>query len=305
MPVFNSRRFLGASIQSVLDQTWPECELIIVDDGSSDGSYEEALTYAKADDRVRVYTHPGHKNRGVSASRNLACRHARGECLAFIDSDDTWVPEKLAKQMSVLDESGKAGFCYALGTIERSGTGMNYLTDTEVRGDPPVEDPSAAVMAVASARMQFCFSTLVVRRTLFERTGGFVERLPFQDEDRILLGQLCLLGGSAWVPEPLCVYRVHDTSATADVMRKKFEHVVNFDVASRLMIWVARQPGGRDLGRAILQGPYERFLRSWFEEGISVGQWPLLVGHMGLTLWTFPHAGPDLARRVLRRVTGM
>jgi glycosyltransferase involved in cell wall biosynthesis len=306
LPVFNGRQFLASTIESVLGQTWTDYEVIIVDDGSTDGSYELALAYAeRSGGRVRVHTHPHHANRGVSASRNLACREARGEYLAFIDADDEWAPEKLEKQMMVLVENADVGLCYSLASIERSGYGVHYAPGKDLLGDPPVGGSTESVVAIASARMMFFFSTLVVRRSLFERTGRFAERLPFQDEDRILVGQLCSLGRAARVAECLCVYRVHDSSATARVIREKLAGLVDFDIAARLMIWVAGQPGGRELGRRIFEGPYLSFLRACLREGIPSRYWWLLVRHVAKGIFRFPGPFLRLIRRKLRLAGGV
>src|SRR5512147_1824882 len=94
---WNAERFLQEAIESVLAQTYPSWELLLVDDGSTDGASEIARSYAaRHPERIRYLEHPGHRNRGMSASRNLGLQQSRGALVAFLDSDDVWLPEKLA-----------------------------------------------------------------------------------------------------------------------------------------------------------------------------------------------------------------
>src|SRR4051812_40148654 len=100
-PVFNGRRFIGAMIESVLAQTHRPLELIIVDDGSTDRTAAIIQSYAQRHPEVR-YLHQD--NTGPPAARNLGVSAATGEFIAFLDSDDTWFPEKLTRQLARLVE---------------------------------------------------------------------------------------------------------------------------------------------------------------------------------------------------------
>lgn len=89
----NAEKFLAETIESVLAQTYPNWELWLVDDGSTDGSSQIARDYAaRHADRIHYLEHPGHENRGKSASRNLGLRHARGRYVTWLDADDVWLP---------------------------------------------------------------------------------------------------------------------------------------------------------------------------------------------------------------------
>src|SRR5215211_6343875 len=104
IPFLNAERFIQEAIESVFAQTYDNWELLLVDDGSNDGSTRIALEYAERNSgRVRYLQHPGHRNRGVSASRNLGISSARGEYIAFLDADDVWLPHKLEQQVEILN----------------------------------------------------------------------------------------------------------------------------------------------------------------------------------------------------------
>jgi glycosyltransferase involved in cell wall biosynthesis len=100
IPTFNRRRELAAAIASVLAQTRPVDEIIVVDDGSTDGTWETLQALSRDVQRPRIVLHR-QENKGPSAARNAGVRLATGELIAFLDSDDTWLPEKTARQLEL------------------------------------------------------------------------------------------------------------------------------------------------------------------------------------------------------------
>ena len=102
-PNYNCGRFISQTIESVLAQTYTDWEMLIVDDCSTDGSYEIALEYASKDSRIKVFRNE--QNSGAAISRNRAIEESKGEYLAFLDSDDLWMPEKLEKQIAFMQEN--------------------------------------------------------------------------------------------------------------------------------------------------------------------------------------------------------
>ena len=100
MPSYNSCRYISASIDSILGQTYSNLELIITDDCSTDGTIEILQQYAKKDHRVRIFSLS--ENKGAGMARNNCIREARGRYLAFCDSDDRWMPTKLEKQIAFM-----------------------------------------------------------------------------------------------------------------------------------------------------------------------------------------------------------
>ena len=102
MPSWNTERFIAETIQSVIDQTYTNWELLIVDDCSTDNTDEVVASFK--DDRIKYFHNE--KNSGAALTRNRAMREARGEWIAFLDSDDLWMPEKLEKQISFMEKNG-------------------------------------------------------------------------------------------------------------------------------------------------------------------------------------------------------
>ena len=106
----DAERWLAEAIESVRAQTSDDWELLLVDDGSRDASSAVAQAAAAHDrDRVRYFQHPGHRNRGMSATRNLGLHHARGQAVAFCDADDVWLPDKLARQHAPPRRASRGG----------------------------------------------------------------------------------------------------------------------------------------------------------------------------------------------------
>src|SRR5690349_15096946 len=113
-PFLNTEKFFEECIESVLQQTYRNWELLLVDDGSSDRSTEIALAYAaKYPGKILYREHENHQNRGASASRNVGIQTSTGAYIAFLDSDDIYLPHKLQDQVALLNGQPTAGMLYA------------------------------------------------------------------------------------------------------------------------------------------------------------------------------------------------
>ena len=114
---WNEEQFIEEAIESVFAQTYGHWELLLVDDGSSDRSSEIARRYTEQyPDKVRYLEHQGHENRGMSASRNLGVRSARGRYISYLDGDDVWLPNKLAEQVAIMESHPTADYGYSAAT---------------------------------------------------------------------------------------------------------------------------------------------------------------------------------------------
>ena len=105
MPSYNSEHFIAESIKSVQSQTYGNWELLIVDDCSTDGTVAVAEAIAMDDSRVHVFSNE--RNSGAACSRNRALREAKGDWVAFLDSDDLWEPDKLERQLAFMRDDGR------------------------------------------------------------------------------------------------------------------------------------------------------------------------------------------------------
>jgi glycosyltransferase involved in cell wall biosynthesis len=156
---YDTRQFLAEALDSVLRQSYTEWELLLVDDGSTDGSDTIAREYAERDDRILYLHHPGRSNRGISASRNLGLAQARGVYLAQLDSDDVWLPSHLEHHVAMLDAHPAAAMVY--GPVER------WYSWT---GDP--EDVDRDFVARPLDRYDTCIQPPTLVRTILKRQYG-------------------------------------------------------------------------------------------------------------------------------------
>lgn len=119
MPLYNAVPYLGEAVQSVQAQTLSDWELLIVDDASSDGSADLAADAARHDPRIRLLRHAQHA--GAAVARNTAITAACGRYIAFLDSDDRWLPQKLARQTAFMQATASAFTCSSYATITADG----------------------------------------------------------------------------------------------------------------------------------------------------------------------------------------
>jgi cellulose synthase/poly-beta-1,6-N-acetylglucosamine synthase-like glycosyltransferase len=113
IPFLNAEKFIREAIESVFAQTYENWELLLIDDGSNDESTVIARSYAaEYPDKVRYLEHRGHQNLGKSTSRNLGIHNAGGDYLAFLDADDIFLPQKLERQVALLESRPWAGMVY-------------------------------------------------------------------------------------------------------------------------------------------------------------------------------------------------
>ena len=124
--------YLAETVESVIAQSFGNWELLLVDDGSGTAATAIAKAYAaRYPQQICYLEHPGHINRGTSASRNLGIRHARGEFIALIDADDVWLPSKLADHIAVLDAHPEVGM--VCGLLFIGGAGPTALSSWRQR----------------------------------------------------------------------------------------------------------------------------------------------------------------------------
>lgn len=123
MPNYNCEKFIDETINSVLNQTYENWELLIVDDCSTDKSLEIIKSYCEKDDRIKLFVNE--ENMGAAASRNWALREASGKWIAFLDSDDIWLTEKLQKQLKFMCDNGYQFSYTAYEHIDEKSTRLN------------------------------------------------------------------------------------------------------------------------------------------------------------------------------------
>ncbi|MGR7024933.1 glycosyltransferase family 2 protein [Geodermatophilus sp. URMC 62] len=220
---FNADDFIDEAITSVMAQTVDDFELLLCDDGSEDSSTAIAVGWAaRHPDKVRHLSHERHANRGMSATRNLGIRAARGEFIAFLDADDVWRPGKLAEQLAVLDAHPEVGMVCGTVRYWRSWAGGEdeVVPTGHVRGRvvrPP--ETSLAVYPLGEAPAP-CPSDMLLRRAAVESVGGFEEHFSGvrqMYEDQGFLSKLYLRWPVYFADDVWLDYRQHSASFVATV----------------------------------------------------------------------------------------
>ncbi len=205
VPVYNRADLLSHTVRSVFTQTEGDWELLIADDGSTDGT-RALLTEWCQDSRVRILDLPHTGNPAVA--RNAALRVARGEFVAFLDSDDVWMAEKLQRQVALLCARPGRQWSYT-GFLHVNEHGCP-LDDGVAARWAPCEGPIFEATITGSAPIRTA-SVVMARRELVEAAGGFDEELV-SGQDYDLWMRLALRSDVGVLDEPLTAVRVHSRS---------------------------------------------------------------------------------------------
>lgn len=202
IPAFNRGRYIRQTVESALNQTYANIEVIVVDDGSTDDTREILESYAG---RIKLLQHPGGENRGQSASINLGLSNADGEYVAILDSDDYWEPDKLEYQVCYLDQHPDNGLIYCNGTAVSSNG--EHLYDIYSPDDTENSKPENMLLD--------CYFLLpnnpLVRMGVINKAGRFDESLrAAQDHDMAI--RIAEITPIAYVDKPVFHYRRYDES---------------------------------------------------------------------------------------------
>lgn len=230
VPVLNGARWLGEALESARAQTFSDLEIIIVDDGSTDGSPDIARRLReRGDDRIRLFEFD---HGGLATARNRAIRRARGDYFALLDSDDAWLPDHLERAMNAFEQDPDLGLVHA--NIERVDE-QGRSIEIPVRHWQSADD---AYEAIALRHEHVSCPTAVVSREAIETVGGFDERFNgLGCEDRDLWIRVSERFRLRYLEHVTARYRVHSASMSVNHER--------MDRARRLLIAkLAHSPRG-------------------------------------------------------------
>jgi len=221
IPNYNYAHYLPAAIDSVFGQTYPNLEVIVVDDGSTDHSKEVLAGYG--DRVVSVFQ----QNQGVSAARNNGVRASSGELIAFLDADDVWLPTKVAQQVQRFDNDAALGLVH-VGVDEVDTRGNSLIT----RLDGLSGQVEKELIMLTSRSIFGGGSGLMVPRRVFDEVGGFDQGLS-TSADWDIFYQICERYPVEFVPEILLKYRVHDSNMHGNVPVMEHDMTRAFEKAFR------------------------------------------------------------------------
>lgn len=211
IPTYNRKMFLLKAIESVIRQTYKNIEIIIIDNGSSDGTYE---VVKKIDDnRVKYYFM---ENLGANSARNLGIKKSKGEYIAFLDDDDEWIDSKLEKQIQKIGEDNNIGLVY-------TGKKIRYLQyNLEYESIPKLNKQNIYLGNFVGTT-----SSVLVKKKLLKSLGGFDICLPALQDYELWI-RLSKITKFSCVEEPLVIYNNVNTLTQISNNTKKYEEAYKY-----------------------------------------------------------------------------
>jgi len=255
VPCYNAERYVDVAIRSILQQDWPNLEVIVVDDGSTDGSADVVRAF---DSRVRLLSQ---KNAGVASARNAGIASASGDWIAFLDADDVWLPGKLRAQWSSLRAESAAGarMSYTAWAVWVSSEPVPDSEDIErLTGaeQNAWDGPSGWIYPELLADCVVWTSTVLVHRSVLREVGGFETALRI-GEDYDLWLRASRVTPILRVSRPFALYRMHPVNLTRSIPPENYKGRV---VANAVRRWGYASPDGRCATRSAVR---RGLSRSW------------------------------------------
>jgi glycosyltransferase involved in cell wall biosynthesis len=280
MSVFNGEVFLGQAIESILDQSLLDFELLVIDDGSTDSTPKIISNYAQRDKRIRVVTHA---NKGRAESLNIGLGLASGRYIARMDADDVALPHRLEKQIEFMEknpEVGVLGGAYDL--INGNGDVVNCVR-------PPLED--AELRSLMLRYNPMCHPTVVMKKDIALASGGYRAALLDADDYDLFL-RMAERSKLANLQESVLQYRIH----AGQVSVRNLKHQTFCVVAARHAASV-RRSGGTDPLSNMAEISAE-LLRSFGVTAKDIND--SLSGAYSYWIETLAHSDPEGSLRMIR-----
>ncbi|MBN1569579.1 MAG: glycosyltransferase family 2 protein [Acidobacteria bacterium] len=238
IPTYNRVQLTERAVYSALSQTYADLEIIIVDDASTDATRDRIETLRNADRRIRYLCH--NNNRGAQAARNTGIQAAGGQCVAFLDSDNEWLPQKLQRQMALFSEKVDAPGVVYCGYSKVSASG-DLVNEYVPRHRGYVYKQTLTDWLADT-------STIVVRKDILENVHGFDNKVrAYQEWDLcIRLARECSFD---FVPDSLAIYHEHDLpSISKDQLKDAYGYLGIVDLYRNEML--------AECGRSTLSNHY-------------------------------------------------
>jgi len=208
LPSYNRAAMLRSAIESVLWQTWTDYECFVLDNHSDDDTPRVFAEYAHL---PKFHFQRFAENRGVPQSRNFAIRNARGRYITFLDSDDLWLPDRLAEFQRTIDRAPDAGFIFSNAYELRHGRIVGRLF-AEGRAIPEGRVPG--YYAVGESRLPYVTTNLAIVREAFDRVGLYRADVKLLDDTELYSRMLAAGYRVAVIPRPLAVRTLHASQIT-------------------------------------------------------------------------------------------
>jgi glycosyltransferase involved in cell wall biosynthesis len=232
IPTYNRAHYICEAIDSALAQTYPDVEIVVVDDGSTDGTRAVLKGYG---DKIRYYYQ---ENQGVSAALNFGIEKSSGQYLAILDDDDIWFPEKLEVQVAHLEAHPEVGMVHADMLI------LDERSDDSVPKKRTLSRPipSGYILPELIVKNVIAYPTVVVRRSCLDEVGLFDPELR-SSEDYHLWLRIARRFPITYLDQPLAIYRLHSTNLTRNRLDEQRWHLKALEKMLRLNPGVVDEVG--------------------------------------------------------------
>lgn len=221
IPTYNYGKYIEKAIDSVLDQTYRDFEIIVVDDGSTDDTKE--IIETKNNKKIRYFYQT---NRGASAARNKGIAEARGEYFVFLDADDSFCPENLEKKLSILERNANAGFVYSDGIYKYSGK-KKKSSDYGLSAAGAKLSGDIFLKLLEGYKIET--SAVMLRAVCIRDVGGFDEKITaLQDYDLFL--RICSKYPASFIDECLFESVRHE-----DSLSQKATQIATYEIKARII----------------------------------------------------------------------
>ncbi len=288
MPVYNGEEYLAAAIDSILAQTYSNFELVVVDDGSEDGSAEVVRAHALRDRRIRFFQLE--QNRGEAAARGHGVSKADGEFVTFLDSDDLSLPERLQKQVAFLQAKPEYD---GVGTHAKVvNAEMQYLYDLR-----PPRHHALILFAQFIGGDPFVHASIMLRRELFKIAGKYDASMRIA-ADVDLMTRLMGRARFSNIPERLYIYRRHARQLTAEQSDKPRQAKLLVRARRFERLWGEAPPDVLD--RFADVRPWSKL--SWRERRAAKRELIRLIDSLVAAKWVEPGERPLLITEMNRRL---
>jgi glycosyltransferase involved in cell wall biosynthesis len=275
MPAYNQESLIGEAIESVLNQTYDNWELIIGDDCSTDDTFKVAESYQRRfPDKIKLFRNP--ENLGITPNCNKVLKKCSGDFIAFTAGDDLFLPDKLEKQVSMMTNNPKCVFCYHDVDVFESDSGdtIRYWNVGENSSPPVTGDARTVAKALVWQGTAFMAALSVMVRRSAVPSYGYDERVPIAS-DWLLWIDVCANsdGVVEYAPDVLARYRKHEESITLKMRHDITDQLVTLGLVE------ARYPWLRDMARR--RRGYEFYRQGVnliLNGNVSAGRSQLLVG---------------------------
>ncbi len=225
IPYYNRERFLLEALESVAGQQYTNWEIVAVDDGSDDAGREIAGRFAaKYPTQVKLLSHPEDSHQGAGPSRNLGIQNASGKYVAFLDSDDVFFEDTLAREIDAMNNNpGADGVC---GTVEcwyswdaKSNLERDFVVDLMLSAGNLYDPPELLLHSLESGGRKPGITAVLLRKEFVDRIGAFESDFKNIGEDQVFWAKVALNGRIYVLDACLAKYRQHDDSTCAVKMR--------------------------------------------------------------------------------------